>query len=83
MAISNTLLADRKVVWDNPPRPQRIGLVLGGGAARGIAHVGVLQVLEENGIYPAVVAGTQLRCRRRQAENSLNGRVRGRSSAWR
>lgn len=60
MAISNTLLADRKVVWDNPPRPQHIGLVLGGGAARGIAHVGVLQVLEENGIYPAVVAGTSV-----------------------
>ena len=29
MAISNTLIADRKVVWDNPPRPQRLGLVLG------------------------------------------------------
>jgi NTE family protein len=60
MAISNTLIADRRVVWDNPPRPQRVGLVLGGGAARGIAHVGVLQALEENGIYPAVVAGTSV-----------------------
>lgn len=60
MAISNTLLADRKVVWDNPPLPQRLGLVLGGGAARGIAHVGVLQALEENGIYPAVIAGTSV-----------------------
>ena len=60
MAISNTLIADRKVVWDNPPRPQRVGLVLGGGAARGIAHVGVLQALEENGIYPAVIAGTSV-----------------------
>jgi len=60
MAISNTLTADRKVVWDNPPLPQRVGLVLGGGAARGIAHVGVLQALEENGIYPAVIAGTSV-----------------------
>jgi NTE family protein len=60
MAISNTLIPDRKVVWDNPPRPQRVGLVLGGGAARGIAHVGVLQALEENGIYPAVIAGTSV-----------------------
>ena len=60
MDISNTLIADRRVVWDNPPRPQRVGLVLGGGAARGIAHVGVLQALEENGIYPAVVAGTSV-----------------------
>jgi NTE family protein len=60
MAISNTLIADRRVVWDNPPRPKRIGLVLGGGAARGVAHVGVLQTLEENGIYPAVIAGTSV-----------------------
>ena len=60
MVISNTLIADRKVVWDNPPLPQRVGLVLGGGAARGIAHVGVLQALEENGIYPAVIAGTSV-----------------------
>ena len=60
MAIGNTLIADRKVVWDNPPRPQRLGLVLGGGAARGVAHVGVLQALEENGIYPAVIAGTSV-----------------------
>ncbi|MFN8466186.1 MAG: patatin-like phospholipase family protein [Caldilineaceae bacterium] len=60
MATSNTLIADRKVVWDNPPLPQRVGLVLGGGAARGIAHVGVLQALEDNGIYPAVIAGTSV-----------------------
>ncbi len=60
MAIGNTLIADRKVIWDNPPRPQRIGLVLGGGAARGVAHIGVLQVLEENGVYPAVIAGTSV-----------------------
>jgi NTE family protein len=60
MAISNTLIADRRVVWDNPPRPKRIGLVMGGGAARGVAHVGVLQALEEHGIFPAVVAGTSV-----------------------
>ena len=60
MAIGNDLIADRKVVWDNPPLPKRVGLVLGGGAARGVAHVGVLQVLEENGIYPAVIAGTSV-----------------------
>ncbi|MEY4506957.1 MAG: hypothetical protein RL297_1535 [Pseudomonadota bacterium] len=34
------------------------GLALGGGAARGFAHVGVLQVLEENGLRPNVVTGT-------------------------
>jgi NTE family protein len=36
----------------------RIGLALGGGAARGFAHVGVIQVLEEAGIKPALVVGT-------------------------
>ena len=36
----------------------RIGLALGGGAARGFAHVGVIQVLEEAGIRPVLVAGT-------------------------
>ena len=31
----------------------RLGLALGGGAARGFAHVGVIQVLEEAGLRPA------------------------------
>ena len=39
------------------PRP-RLVLALGGGAARGFAHIGVLQVLEENGLLPAGVVGT-------------------------
>ncbi|WP_349815940.1 patatin-like phospholipase family protein [Curvibacter sp. CHRR-16] len=38
--------------------PPKVGLALGGGAARGFAHVGVIQVLEENGITPNLVAGT-------------------------
>jgi NTE family protein len=41
-----------------PKRPPRIGLALGGGAARGFAHVGVVQVLEEAGIRPDLVVGT-------------------------
>ena len=40
------------------PRPLRLGLALGGGAARGFAHVGVIQVLEEAGLHPHYVAGT-------------------------
>lgn len=40
------------------PKPPRIGLALGGGAARGFAHIGVIQVLEENGIKVDLVAGT-------------------------
>jgi NTE family protein len=41
-----------------PPRLPRIGLALGGGAARGFAHIGVIQVLEEAGIKPELVVGT-------------------------
>ncbi len=41
-----------------PMRAPRIGLALGGGAARGFAHIGVIEVLEENGIHPDLVAGT-------------------------
>ena len=41
-----------------PPRLPRVGLALGGGAARGFAHIGVIQVLEESGIRPDLVVGT-------------------------
>ncbi len=45
-------------VAPRPLRLPRIGLALGGGAARGFAHIGVIQVLEENGIRPDLVVGT-------------------------
>jgi NTE family protein len=38
----------------------RIGLALGGGAARGWSHIGVLRVLEEAGIVPDVIAGCSI-----------------------
>ena len=41
-----------------PKRPPKLGLALGGGAARGFAHIGVIQVLEEAGIRPDLVVGT-------------------------
>ncbi|MDQ3248095.1 MAG: patatin-like phospholipase family protein [Chloroflexota bacterium] len=47
----------RDIIWERRPRPQTIGLALGGGAARGIAHVGVLEVLEEHNIRPDYIAG--------------------------
>lgn len=46
------------VVPPHVPKPPRIGLALGGGAARGFAHIGVIQVLEEHGIKPDLVVGT-------------------------
>jgi predicted acylesterase/phospholipase RssA/CRP-like cAMP-binding protein len=39
-------------------RGVRIGLALSGGAARGMAHLGVLKALDENGIIPDMIAGT-------------------------
>ena len=42
-----------------PPKP-RIGLVLSGGAARGLAHIGVLKALEEQGIKIDAIAGTSM-----------------------
>jgi NTE family protein len=41
-----------------PKRPPKIGLALGGGAARGFAHVGVIAALEEAGIKVDLVTGT-------------------------
>lgn len=53
---------DAPVVSTSPPvvvkRPPKLGLALGGGAARGFAHVGVIQVLEEAGLRPDFVTGT-------------------------
>jgi NTE family protein len=43
-----------------PLRIPAIGIALGGGFARGIAHVGVLKVLEQEGIPVRVVAGTSV-----------------------
>ncbi len=40
------------------PVPIVIGLALGGGAAKGFAHIGVIRALEENGIRPQIVTGT-------------------------
>jgi NTE family protein len=41
-----------------PRKVPKLGLALGGGAARGFAHIGVIQVLEENGIKADMVVGT-------------------------
>lgn len=40
------------------PRTVKIALVLGGGAARGFAHIGVIKALEAQGILPDMVVGT-------------------------
>ena len=41
-----------------PATAIKLGIALGGGAAKGFAHIGVIKMLEANGLTPAVVAGT-------------------------
>jgi NTE family protein len=42
----------------SPARPVKLGLALGGGAARGFAHIGVIKALEAQGIVPDIIVGT-------------------------
>lgn len=48
----------QRAVETPPARPLKIGLALGGGAARGFAHIGVIKMLEAHGIKPDLVVGT-------------------------
>src|SRR5690606_9401914 len=41
-----------------PKPPIKIALALGGGAARGFAHIGVIKALEAQGIVPDIIVGT-------------------------
>ncbi|MFB9950789.1 patatin-like phospholipase family protein [Rhizobium puerariae] len=43
-----------------PPRKAKLALALGGGAARGWAHIGVLRALDEAGIEVGMIAGTSI-----------------------
>lgn len=48
---------------DHPPIPRikpRIGVVFGGGALKGLAHVGALRALQEAGVQPRIYAGTSI-----------------------
>jgi len=46
-------------VSDSLKRP-KIGLVLSGGGAKGLAHIGVLKALEKYGIKPDFIGGTSM-----------------------
>jgi NTE family protein len=43
-----------------PARKPTIGLALGGGGARGLAHIAMLEAFDELGVKPAVIAGTSI-----------------------
>ncbi len=56
VAVWSLLLSSLSWAEDRP----RVGLVLGGGGARGVAHIGVLKVLEEMRIPVSCVSGTSM-----------------------
>ena len=45
---------------DNNGKRKKIGVVLSGGGAKGIAHVGILKAMEEEGLRPDYIAGTSM-----------------------
>ena len=64
VVVASTVATAVKAAASSPaPAPQarpRIGLVLSGGGARGIAHVGVLKILERERIPIDVISGTSM-----------------------
>ncbi len=63
LALAATLALPASAAADSTPsagRPQCIGLVLGGGGARGAAHIGVLKVLERERVPVCRIAGTSM-----------------------
>jgi NTE family protein len=59
-AVSHFLPGTVEPVRPPPRAGPQVGLALGGGSARGWAHIGVLRALEEGGIHPTVVAGCSI-----------------------
>lgn len=56
---ANTKPTPPVAVTPPPPPPKiRVGVALGGGAAKGFAHIGVIKMLEASGVQPVVVSGT-------------------------
>lgn len=55
--MSTTVRTDKDISYGPTPR---IGLALGGGGARGLAHILVLEALDELGIVPVQIAGTSI-----------------------
>ncbi|MGI9294900.1 MAG: patatin-like phospholipase family protein, partial [Pseudomonadales bacterium] len=57
LVLTNLLMGS---AWVTAEPRERIGLVLSGGAARGLAHIGVLRAIEEQNITIDAVAGTSM-----------------------
>ncbi len=60
LLIVSMIMSQGTMAWDGPEQKPTVGLALSGGAALGLAHIGVLQVLEENDIGVDIVVGTSM-----------------------
>jgi NTE family protein len=58
-AVNGDRAAEATTEKKAPPKPS-VGLALGGGIARGFAHIGILQTLSKHGIEPDIVVGTSI-----------------------
>lgn len=60
MRLQGESIADSPFFWENDMQGSGIGLALGSGGARGLAHIGILKVLEKNDIPVCCIAGTSI-----------------------
>lgn len=60
VAIFFSISHAQQLASDTLKRKPKIALVLSGGGAKGLAHIGVLKVLEEVGIVPDIITGTSM-----------------------
>lgn len=58
LALALAAACAHQEVQPQPARPAKIALVLGGGASRGFAHIGVLKILEGNRVPVHMIVGT-------------------------
>lgn len=56
----NTMKSGRKHRIRRPSAPRRFGVALGGGGARGLAHILALDAIDQSGIQPSAMAGTSI-----------------------
>ncbi|MBQ1882548.1 MAG: patatin-like phospholipase family protein, partial [Bacteroidales bacterium] len=60
MIMAGGISAQRKSKTSKPEKKIKVALVLCGGGAKGMAHIGVIKKLEEVGIKPDMVLGTSI-----------------------
>ncbi|PZX52000.1 patatin-like phospholipase family protein [Algoriphagus chordae] len=60
LSVSQLAFSQSKQTTSTKAKPAKIGLVLSGGGAKGIAHVGVIKAMEKAGIKPDYIVGTSM-----------------------